>query len=146
MADKDREKGLNYSITRRKFLKGTVVLGGATLIGGLSLASRKKDVWAEQKGPIKLGFITSYSGPYGTIANEQLKGLKLALDEVNVKGGVLGRQVEVVDRDDKLHPGEAVKKFKELVEKEKIDIMMGTLSAATLVAVNEQTKKLNMLL
>lgn len=145
MVDHNNTKRMNHSITRRDFLKGTAALGGATLLGGLSLTSGAKSAWAAQKDPIKLGAITSYTGPYGTWANDQVKGIKLAVEEFNAKGGVLGRQVVVLDRDDKLNPGEAVKKYKELVDKEKIDIIMGTLSAATVVAVNEETKKNNML-
>lgn len=131
-------------INRRDFIKGAAAFGGLSLVGGISLNLGKKNAWAEQKDPIKLGWITSYTGPYSTYANDQAKGLKLAVEEINAKGGVLGRQVVIAERDDKLNPGEAVKKFKELVEKEKIDIMMGTLSAATVIAINEETKKLNM--
>lgn len=131
-------------IDRRSFLKGAAAFGSATLLSGIPLISGKRSAWAQTKDPIKLGFVTSYTGPYGTWANEQAKGIKLALEEVNAKGGVLGREVQLFDRDDQLKPGEAVKKFKELVEKEKIDIMIGTLSAATVVAINEETKKLNM--
>lgn len=131
-------------ISRRSFLKGAAAFGGATLLAGNPLAGGQRRAWAQAKGPIKMGFVTSYTGPYSTWANEQAKGIKMAIEEINAKGGVLGREVQLFDRDDRLNPGEAVKKFKELVEKENIDIMMGTLSAATVVAINEETKKLNM--
>ena len=54
------------------------------------------------------------------------KGWELALEEVNASGGVLGRKIEVISRDDNGNPGDAVRVAEELVSREKVDMLFGT--------------------
>jgi branched-chain amino acid transport system substrate-binding protein len=61
----------------------------------------------------------------------------MALEEINGKGGVLGRKLEVIFRDDKLRPDEAIKHAQELVFQEKVDFLMGTFSSAVGLAVSD---------
>ena len=65
------------------------------------------------------------------------------VEEYNKKGGLLGGPIEFIIRDSKLKTDEAALKAKELVEKEKIDLAIGTLGAHTLVAYNIECKKRN---
>jgi branched-chain amino acid transport system substrate-binding protein len=67
----------------------------------------------------------------------------MVVDGYNSKGGLLGRPIEFIIRDDKLNAGEAALKSKELVEKEKIDLAIGTLGAHTVAAYNIECKKHN---
>jgi branched-chain amino acid transport system substrate-binding protein len=62
------------------------------------------------------------------------------VEEFNAKGGVLGRKVELLVRDDKLKPEEAAKRAKELLEKDKVHLMAGSLGSHTQLAINEQCK------
>jgi branched-chain amino acid transport system substrate-binding protein len=87
---------------------------------------------------IKIGFVDTYSGPAAVFGNETLEGFQLIIDEVNAKGGVLGKQVEFVKRDDGFKPDVALSMAKELVMKEKVDILVGTVSSAAALAVSEQ--------
>lgn len=74
--------------------------------------------------PIKIGEINSYSAiPQFTQPYKQ--GWQLAVDEVNAKGGLLGRKVEVIARDDAGKPDEALRHAIELTSKEKVDILAG---------------------
>jgi branched-chain amino acid transport system substrate-binding protein len=89
-----------------------------TLLMAVSLGA-----WAQGK-PIKIGEINSYSSmPQFTAPYRQ--GWQLAVEEINAKGGLLGRKVEVIARDDAGKPDEALRHAIELTSKEKVDILAG---------------------
>ncbi len=66
---------------------------------------------------------------------------QLAIAQFNDAGGLNGRKAELVVRDDKLNPGEAATRTLELVEKEKVNFVVGSLSAAVQLAINNVTKE-----
>ena len=121
---------------RRTFLKTSGIATGA-LLGGFNFVRRAQ---AQQTGPIKLGFITPLTGPYATEAKDMQAGAELAVAQINAAGGVLGRKVEILIRDDKLKGDEAARRAKELIESEGVHLMAGVLSAPNQLAVNEQCK------
>ncbi len=67
--------------------------------------------------------------------------MELALDEVNAAGGVLGRKIEVVSRDDNGTPGDAVRVAEELVSREKVVMLMGTFASNVGLAVADFAKQ-----
>jgi branched-chain amino acid transport system substrate-binding protein len=91
--------------------------------------------------PIKIGFISGFTGLYAAEVAAQFAGAQFAVEQVNSRGGVLGRQVVLVQRDDALRPDEATRRTQELVENEKVDFVIGSLSAATQLAINTVTSK-----
>ena len=81
---------------------------------------------AAEPAPIKIGEISSYSAlPIGTRGYRQ--GWELARDEVNGKGGVLGRKLEIIARDDAGKPDVAVTQAAQLVDGEQVDLLTGTI-------------------
>jgi len=124
------------SITRRKFLAATGVTAGAVAAHGLFPA-----VLRAQTGPIKIGFPLPLTGPFGAIAADQKRGAELAVDELNAHGGVMGRKVEVLFRDDELKPATGAQRTKELIEGQGVDFIVGGLAAHVQMAINETTKK-----
>jgi len=136
MAEHKEEKGNGQGMDRRTFLKTSGLATGA-LLGGFSFVRRAQ---AQQTGPIKLGFIAPLTGPYATEAKDQQAGAELAVAQINAAGGVLGRKVEILIRDDKLKGDEAARRAKELIESEGVHLMAGVLSAPNQLAVNEQCK------
>ncbi|MGE5669408.1 MAG: ABC transporter substrate-binding protein, partial [Betaproteobacteria bacterium] len=74
---------------------------------------------------IKLGELNSYK-QFPAFLDPYRKGMELAVDEVNAAGGVLGRRIEVVSRDDNGVPGDAVRVAEELVAREHVALLMGT--------------------
>jgi len=77
-----------------------------------------------QSGPIKIGEINSYSSmPQFTTPYRQ--GWQLAVEEINAAGGLLGRKVEVIARDDGGRPEEALRHAVELTSSEKVDVLAG---------------------
>ena len=86
---------------------------------------------AAQGKPIRIGEINSYSGLATVYTFPYREGLLMAAKEINDAGGVLGRPIEFIFRDDKLKPDEAVKAARELVGQEKVDFLAGCISKAT---------------
>jgi branched-chain amino acid transport system substrate-binding protein len=95
--------------------------------------------WAAD--PIKVGIVDSYSGPASTYTNDVRDGFKLAVDKINAKGGVLGRPITFVTRDDKFKADLALSAAKELLMREKVDLLMGTINSSGALAVSDLAKK-----
>jgi branched-chain amino acid transport system substrate-binding protein len=91
---------------------------------------------AQGSGPIKIGFPTPLTGAFSAEAQDQVRAAELAVKEFNAAGGYKGRLVELLVRDDKLNPGEAATRTLELIEKDKVDFVVGSLSAATQLSIN----------
>src|SRR3989441_8512868 len=96
---------------------------------------------AQGKDPIRIGSPLPLTGPFGPLAADQQRGAQLGADELNAKGGILGRKVEVLFRDDQLKPAVGAQRTKELIENEKVQFIVGGLAAHVQMAINEQTKK-----
>ncbi|MHB8109066.1 MAG: ABC transporter substrate-binding protein [Syntrophorhabdaceae bacterium] len=90
---------------------------------------------------IKVGIVDTYTGPATTFTNDVLDGFKLAVTKINAQGGILGKKVEYTWRDEKFKPDIGLAMAKELVLKEKVDILMGTINSATALAISDFVKK-----
>lgn len=107
----------------------------------LSSAPFAINIVQAQGGPIKIGFPTPLTGPFSAEAQDQVRAAELAVKEFNDAGGFNGRKVELLVRDDKLNPGEAATRTLELIEKDKVDCIVGSLSAATQLSINAVTRE-----
>jgi len=83
---------------------------------------------------IKIGELNSYK-VFPAFLEPYRKGWELAVEEINAAGGVLGRKLEVVSRDDGGTPGDAVRVAEELIVREKADLLMGTFASNVGLAV-----------
>lgn len=123
------------SISRRRLL--TTASAGAAL----AVSPFRINLVQAQEATIKIGFPVPLTGPYGAEAQDQVRAGQLAVAQFNDAGGLNGRKAELVVRDDKLNPGEAATRTLELVEKEKVNFVVGSLSAAVQLAINNVTKE-----
>jgi branched-chain amino acid transport system substrate-binding protein len=114
-------------------------LGFALLVGLLAITFVFMPVNAQAKN-IKVGIIDCYSGPAAVFGNDALNGFKLALKEINQKG-VLGKKIEFTTRDTKFKPDIALTMAKELVLRQDVDILVGTINSAAALAVSEAVAK-----
>ena len=96
---------------------------------------------ATAQAPIKLGDINTYSGIGAPFTGPYRVGVEMAVEEINAKGGVLGRKVEVLFRDDKAQPAEAVKHAQELVESDKVAMITGSFLSNVGLAVSDWAKQ-----
>ena len=94
---------------------------------------------ANAQKPIKVGVIDTYAGPPAVFANDALNGFKLALNEINQKG-VLGRKIEFTTRDDKWKVDLGLSVAKELVMREEVDVIVGTINSSVTMAISDYVK------
>jgi branched-chain amino acid transport system substrate-binding protein len=80
---------------------------------------------AHAQGVIKIGEVNSYKA-VPAFLEPYKKGMELAVDEVNAAGGVAGKKLELITRDDNANPGDAVRVAEELLSREKVDVLTGT--------------------
>jgi branched-chain amino acid transport system substrate-binding protein len=90
---------------------------------------------------IKVGIIDSYSGPPAAYSQDVVDGFKMARDKINAKGGILGKKIEYTTRDEKFKPDIGLAMAKELIMKEGVDILAGTINSATALAISDFVKK-----
>jgi len=111
---------------------------------GLALASTLLLSWplaANAASTIKIGFPIPLSGPTAVYGKPILAGAQMAVAEINAKGGVLGRQLELLPRDSKANADEAVRLSRELIIKDSVDFLVGTLTSAEAPAVSTVAKE-----
>jgi branched-chain amino acid transport system substrate-binding protein len=116
-------------LTRNRLLAGASALLAASFV-----------VPALAQEPIKLGEINSYK-VFAAFLDPYKKGMELAVDEINAAGGVLGRKIEVVSRDDNGNPAEAVRAAEELLSREKVAFLIGTFPSNVGLAVADFAKQ-----
>ncbi len=106
----------------------------------LALSTIAIDVQAAEQPPIRVGEISSYSAlPVGTRGYRQ--GWELAQDQINRRGGVLGRKLEIIARDDAGKPDVAIAQANQLVESERVDLLTGTILSHIGLAVADFAKQ-----
>ena len=115
-----------------KFSLKTIALSAALAVSSLSAVADET---------IKIGSVLSVTGPAAFLGDPELKTLQLYVEELNKKGGVLGRQLELIHYDDGTDANKANSFTKRLIEDDKVDILIGgTTTGATMSMVPLVTK------
>ena len=115
------------------------LLRGITL--GLSVLVCGPAAWAQ--GVIKIGEINSYKAQPAFLEPYK-KGMELALEEINAAGGVNGRKLQLIIRDDNATPGDAVRAAEELIAREQVDVLSGTFLSHVGLAVADLARQRKM--
>jgi len=114
----------SFAPTRRGALAAAAALAAASF-GGTAFAAE----------PIKFGLVTALSGQSALAGEAITRGMQIAIDEINAKGGVLGRPVELVRRDDEANPAKGVVAARELIYREKVAVVFGGLDTPVSMAI-----------
>jgi branched-chain amino acid transport system substrate-binding protein len=114
-------------LPRRSVIKAGLALGATQVMSPFV-------VKALGETPVKIGWVDPFSGTYAALGTSQLNGAKLALAEVNAKGGMLGRQVQILPEDNAANVGQATVKVNKLVDQDKVDFVAGSVSSAVALA------------
>jgi branched-chain amino acid transport system substrate-binding protein len=96
---------------------------------------------AAAQGTTKIGVPMILSGPGALFGEPSVQGMQMLVDEVNAKGGVAGKKLQLVVRDTKGNADEAVRVTRELILKENVDFLVGTLTSAEGPAVSPIAKE-----
>ena len=129
-------------LNRREFLT-TSVLGTAAAAAGTSTLFFPAIVRAEE--PIRIGQLIPFTGFLGAIGEYGKQGATLAVEELNEKGGALGRKLELISEDE-ANPGVAVQKARKLIEKDKVVAIEGLVSSASCLAVGDEVQRAKVLM
>src|ERR1043165_6501622 len=84
---------------------------------------------------LKLGLVAAMSGQSAKSGEAIVRGLSVAIDEINAKGGVLGKKVELLVRDDESNPAKGAVAARELVQREKVAGLFGGLDTPVSIAI-----------
>lgn len=106
------------------------VFSAAVLLAGALFGA------AQAQEPIRIGAINPYSGPFAQFGDEVTRGYELAAEEINAKGGVLGRKVQIV-RGDAMTPQQGIAAIEQLVTRDKVDVFVGTYVSAVANAASD---------
>ena len=96
------------------------VFGAALLTAALARAR-----FRAERNPIKIGFSLALTGPLAPNGKQALLGAKIWQEEINAKGGLLGRKVELVNYDDQSNPANIPGIYTKLLEVDKVDLING---------------------
>src|SRR5215470_17894678 len=84
---------------------------------------------------IKIGVTQPLTGAFAASGNYVAQGARMAQDDVNKAGGVIGKKIELIVEDNKSNPTEAVAAAEKLIQKDKVPVMMGAWSSTLTLAV-----------
>lgn len=127
----------SISLNRRGLLRA----GG---VAGLSSLALPEVSWAQSDKPVKIGAIDPRTGTYAGLGENQVRGATMAADEINKKGGILGRPVQLIVEDSQGLPGPAVSKAQKLVSQDNVDFLMGSVSSAVSGALSQFANQHNL--
>jgi branched-chain amino acid transport system substrate-binding protein len=123
-------------VSRRRLLTTGVALAGASALGCPSISYGQSD-------KIKIGHLTPLTGFLGAIGSYAQLGVKLAAEELNQSGGILGRQVDLIS-EDSVNPATASTKAQRMIEQDGAVVLLGEISSAsslTIMQVAQRNKK-----
>jgi branched-chain amino acid transport system substrate-binding protein len=131
ISDKKWERIMD-GMNRRDFILTSLAAGVLTLA--------PRFVSAQAGQPYKLGVLLPSTGTGANYVENAIKGLPLAVAEINAKGGFLGRHpIEIVYRDDQTKPDVGAREAKSIILNDKVQTIIGTYSSAVALAIEEIT-------
>ena len=142
--EKESRKEVKKGMDRRDFLKAAGLAGvSAVAVGSIGKEIFKpKTVFAQVKGPIKVGVVLPLSGGLELFGQQGIQGMKLAVKEINESGGVLGRKLELVIEDNKTDPKTSVEKATKLIKRDKVIAVAGPITSGARDAMTPTMTKL----
>jgi branched-chain amino acid transport system substrate-binding protein len=124
---------------RRRVLKAGAAVAGASALGAPLLLHAQAD-------KIRIGHLTPLTGFLGALGEYAVMGIRMATDEINAAGGVLGRQLDVTS-EDSVNPQVASTKAQRMIERDGVAVLMGEINSASALTISQvaaRSKKLFM--
>ena len=122
-----------------KFNRRTLIKGAAAL-GALQMAS-PFIIQARGETAVRIGMVDPLTGVYAAPAGNEVMGAKLAVEQMNAKGGILGRQVELLVEDSANDVGTGVQKARKLIERDQVNFMIGDVNSGIAAAIAQVTSE-----
>jgi branched-chain amino acid transport system substrate-binding protein len=114
-------------IARRTILKAGAAAGALQISSPFILSARGE-------APVKIGMVDPLTGVYAAVAESEVAGAKLAIEHVNKKGGILGRQAELLVEDSANDVGTGVQKTRKLIDRDQVNCVIGDVNSGIALA------------
>jgi branched-chain amino acid transport system substrate-binding protein len=124
---------LNPPIGRRTVVKAGLALGFSQVIGAPFIVRALGDE------PVKIGMVNPLTGTLAALAQSEVDGAKYAEAEINKKGGILGRPVQLLVEDSANDTGTGVQKTQKLIDRDKVDAVLGDVNSGIAYAMSQVT-------
>lgn len=115
-------------VSRRALLRGAAALGALQVTAPFIISARGEE-------PVRIGLDNPLTGTYAAVGKNEMIGCQLAIDQINARGGIAGRQAELVVEDSTSgDAGTAVQKASKLIESDKVNFLLGNVNSALALA------------
>ena len=122
------------SLDRRRLLKGVAAAGALQISSPFIIRARGET-------PVRIGMVDPLTGVYAAPATNEVMGAKLAIQQMNAKGGILGRQVELLVEDSANDVGTGVQKARKLIERDNVNFIIGDVNSGIAQAIAQVTNE-----
>lgn len=124
----------SFILRRRSILKAGLALGAGQIAAPFILSARGEE-------PVKIGFVNPLTGIYAAFSQNEVHGATLALEQINARGGILGRPAQLLIEDSANDVGTGVQKGHKLLERDQVHFMMGDVNSAIALALGQITNE-----
>src|SRR5437764_9479721 len=122
------------SVDRRTILKTSAAVAAVQFASPFIIKARGET-------PIRIGMVDPLTGVYAAIAQNEVVGAKFAAEEINKKGGILGRPVELLIEDSANDVGTGVQKTRKLIERDQVSFIIGDVNSGIAIAMAQVTSE-----
>jgi branched-chain amino acid transport system substrate-binding protein len=122
----------SHNFSRRKVLKGAAAWSGLQIASPFIIAARGET-------PLRIGMVDPMTGVYAAVASNEVQGARLAVEQINAKGGVLGRPIDLLVEDSANDVGIGVQKTRKLIERDQVNFIIGDVNSAIAQAMAQVT-------
>src|SRR5215472_6136677 len=119
-------------LNRRTLVTGAAALGAVQITSPFLIQARGEMA-------IRIGMVDPLTGVYAAPAGNEVTGAKLAVEQINAKGGILGRQVELLVEDSANDVGTGVQKARKLIERDNVNFIIGDVNSGIAAAIAQVT-------
>ena len=123
-----------WPVNRRTLLKSTAALAAVQVASPFIISARGET-------PIRIGMVDPLTGVYAAIAQGEVVGAKYAAEQVNKKGGIFGRPVELLVEDSANDVGTGVQKTRKLIERDQVSFIIGDVNSGIAIAMAQVTRE-----
>jgi len=123
-----------WSINRRVILKSGAAIAAAQFSSPFIITARGET-------PIKIGMVDPLTGVYAAIAQNEVIGAKYAVEQINAKGGIMGRPIELMVEDSANDVGTGVQKTRKLIERDQVSFIIGDVNSGIAIAMAQVTSE-----
>jgi branched-chain amino acid transport system substrate-binding protein len=122
------------TLGRRRILQAGAAIGALQVTSPFILKARGET-------PVRIGMVDPLTGVYAAFARAEVEGAQFAIDELNKKGGILGRPIELLVEDSANDVGTGVQKTRKLIDRDNVDVVFGDVNSGIAYAMSQVTSE-----